>query len=126
MVSLVLLIRLLQVLLILVEGLLSDLVNQYVVAPICAVEDFLSSIIDNIVGQISDALESIFNTFQSLFGGSPIGGALDFISGAFDIIAAIVQFFTCDEEENCPGYDGWSFGSGSVLVVDSLKVLVKS
>tara|TARA_B100000073_G_C23743133_1_gene574341 strand:+ start:2296 stop:4926 length:2631 start_codon:yes stop_codon:yes gene_type:complete len=98
----------------LVEGLLTDLVNQYVVAPICAVEDFLSSIIDNIVGQISGALESIFGTFQSLFGESPIQSGLDFISGAFDIIAAVVQFFTCDEEENCPGYDGWSFGSGSV------------
>jgi len=98
----------------LVSNLLEDLINQYVIAPICAIEDFLASIIDNIVGQISGALESIFGAFQDLFGGNPLGGALDFISGAFDIIAAVVQFFTCDEEENCPGYDGWSFGSGSV------------
>ena len=98
----------------LVSNLLEDLINQYVIAPICAIEDFLASIIDSIVGQISGALESIFGAFQNLFGGNPLGDALDFISGAFDIIAAVVQFFTCDEQENCPGYDGWSFGSGSV------------
>ena len=99
----------------LIQGLLSDLVNQYVIAPICAVEDFLASIIDNIVGQISDALESVFDSLAGLFGGfSAFGGALDAVSSAFDIIAAIVQFFTCDEEEKCPGYDGWTIGSGTV------------
>jgi hypothetical protein len=102
----------------LVEGLLKDLVNKYVVGPICAVEDFLAKIIDNIVGQIAEGLESAFDTMNSLFGGAldVVSGALDLISGIFDAIANILEFFTCDEEKNCPVYDGWSLGSGSLAV----------
>ena len=102
----------------LVESLLKDLVNKYVIGPICAIEDFLGKVIENVLGQITDAIDSVFESLSSLFSGAldSIGGALDAISSVLGIASSILEFFTCDEEKNCPTYDGWTFGSGSVTM----------
>lgn len=101
-------------LLALVESLLKDLVNKYVIGPICAIENFLGQVIENILGQITDAIDSIFQSLSSLFGGAleGISSALDIVTSVLGIASSILEFFTCDEEKNCPTYDGWSFGAG--------------
>ena len=102
----------------LAESLLKDLVNKYVIGPICAIEDFLGKVIDNVLGVVTDALDEAFAALSSVFGGALdyIGGALDIVTSVLAIASSILEFFTCDEEKNCPGYDGWSFGSGSVAL----------
>ena len=98
----------------LIETLLKDLVNKYVTGPICAIENFLGQVIENILGQITDAIDSIFQSLSSLFGGAleGISGALDIVSSVLGIASSILEFFSCDEDKNCPTYDGWAFGAG--------------
>jgi len=99
----------------LVESLLKDLVNKYVTGPICAIENFLGQVIENVLGQITDAIDSVFQTLSSLFGGAleGISGALDIVSSVLGIASSILEFFSCDEDKNCPTYDGWTFGAGA-------------
>lgn len=112
----------------LVEFLLKDLVNKYVIGPICAVEDFLSKVIDNIIGEISDAVDSALSTINSLFGDAlgQAGQILDTVTAVFGAVGAILEFFTCDTAKKCPAYDGWSFGSGLIKMPDISGDLAKS
>jgi hypothetical protein len=86
----------------LLAGLFTNILDQFINAPLCAVENFLSNFLDSILGPIVSVIDSIFGSIGSLFG-SVLSG-ISQISSALDFISGILQFFSCDESKDCVPY----------------------
>lgn len=86
----------------LLANLLTGILDQLINAPLCAVENFLSGFLDTILGPITSTIQSVLAPINALIGG--VTGALGSLSGIFDFIAGITQFFSCDEEPDCIEY----------------------
>jgi hypothetical protein len=86
----------------LLARLLSNILDNYINAPLCAIEKFLSNFIDSILGPIVATIESIFATFSSLFG--KVTSALGSFSNILDVVTGIIEFFSCDQEPDCVEY----------------------
>ncbi len=91
-----------------IGGLLKDMLDKVISTPLCAAEQFLSKILDNIMDKMTGLLDGIFGKLKSLLGGimGLISGPMDAIGGLFgnifdalDYVAGIAEFFTCDEPE---------------------------
>jgi hypothetical protein len=76
--------------------LLTDLLANLVSGPICAVQQLISDFLNPILGQISSALSSVLGT---------IGNIAGLVASAFSLLSGILNFFKCDEQQQCPGYD---------------------
>jgi hypothetical protein len=95
----------------LLANLISNLLDQYINAPLCAAEGLLAGIIDNTLAPIASALETAFEPINSLMnsitgllgGGLEIGGINVF--SALEFIPGILQFFSCDEDKECVKYN---------------------
>lgn len=103
----------------LVKQLLEEIIDQYVNAPLCAVEQFLSSLLGSILGDITDAINSALAVLSSALGGaiSFVGSALDVLS----IISGVLSFLSCDEPPACTSGDQWSFWNGASCVLDDVS-----
>ena len=106
----------------LITSFLKEIINKYVNAPMCAIESMVGKILDNALGQISNALDSVFgpiNTIlSSLTGG--LSGALGSITGLVDQIAGVLQFLSCDESSELPQIREWS-PWGGINIQDPLS-----
>ena len=107
----------------LVLDLLNQLIDKYINAPMCAVEDFIAKILNNILGDVTSAIDSVLSTINSLIGkaSSFIGDVFD----ALDIITGFLQFLTCEEELDCSMNEEWSFWYGAKCFTDDLSENLK-
>jgi len=90
----------------LLANILSNLLDNFINTPLCAAESLLGNLLDSVLGPITSTLQSIFNTFNSLFGF--ISGGLDFVGSLFDaleFIPGIAKFFSCDDQQDCVEYN---------------------
>jgi hypothetical protein len=87
----------------LLANLLSKLLDQFINAPLCAVEKFLSNFVDSIIGPILSTLQAILAPINALIGG--ISSFLSSFEGVLDFISGILKFFSCDESPDCIQYD---------------------
>ena len=89
------------------EGLLDSILNKFINAPMCAVENIVSSLIDGVLGQITGLIDSIIGPLASFITGLT-GKAMNLIGSAFNalnMVMGILKFFQCDEEPSCSEYD---------------------
>lgn len=89
------------------EGLLDDILNKFINAPMCAAENIVSSLIDGVLGQITDLIDSVVGPLASFITGLT-GKAMNLIGSAFNalnMVMGILTFFQCDEEPSCAEYD---------------------
>jgi hypothetical protein len=94
----------------LLANILSGLLDNLINAPLCAVESMLADLLDKILGPITATLQSIFNSFNSLLSGITgfiIGGAgaVGSLFDALEFVQGIIQFFSCDESQDCIEYN---------------------
>jgi hypothetical protein len=94
----------------LLANILSGLLDNLINAPLCAVESMLGDLLDKILGPITATLQSIFNSFNSLLSGITgfiIGGAgaVGSLFEALEFVQGIIQFFSCDESQDCIEYN---------------------
>jgi hypothetical protein len=98
----------------LLANILSGLLDNLINAPLCAVESMLGDLLDKILGPITATLQSIFNSFNSLLSGITgflsqgldiIGGAVGSLFDALEFVQGIIQFFSCDESQDCIEYN---------------------
>jgi hypothetical protein len=88
------------------EGLLDDILNKFINAPMCAAENIVSSLIDGVLGQITDLIDSVVGPLASFITGLT-GKAMNLIGSAFNalnMVMGILTFFQCDEEPSCAEY----------------------
>ena len=99
----------------LVESLLTDIVDKYVNAPLCAAEafvgNFLSSILGDLTSGITDALSSVSEATS---------GITDTFFSGLDVLTGVLKFLSCEEDLDCQILDEWSFWDGSELTVDNI------
>ena len=89
------------------EGLLDDILNKFINAPMCAAENIVSSLIDGVLGQITGLIDSVVGPLASFITGLT-GKAMNLIGSAFNalnMVMGILTFFQCDEEPSCAEYD---------------------
>ena len=89
------------------EGLLDDILNKFINAPMCAAENIVSSLIDGVLGQITDLIDSVVGPLASFITGLT-GKAMNLIGSAFNalnMVMGILTFFQCDEEPSCSEYN---------------------
>ena len=91
----------------LIKNLLKNLLDKAINGPLCATEDLISGILDNILGNITKGLDSVLKPIMAFVAG--IGGAISSITtnifNALDMVTGILEFFKCDEEKSCPDYN---------------------
>lgn len=93
------------------KGLIGDIVNNYVMAPMCAAEKLVGDMIGNILGDVTGAIDQAVSSIQGL-----IDTAGDIAGGIFsvmDIVQGLLNFLKCDATPNCKYLDEWSFWNGS-------------
>jgi hypothetical protein len=99
----------------LVEGLLNDIVEKYVNAPLCAAEAFVGNFISSILGDLTSGITSALSFISEV-----TSGVTDSIFSGLDVLTGVLKFLSCEEELNCQILDEWSFWDGSQLTVDNI------
>ena len=118
--------KIIDTLLNLAKGFVENIVDGFVVAPICAAEKMVGDMIGNIVGEITGAIDTALSGI-----GGVIGAAAGIMDGAFkvvDFITGLLNFLKCDETPNCKYTNRWSFWNGeneAAEVSDALGDLLK-
>ena len=101
---------------------LKEVINNYVNAPMCAVENAINKMLDGAAQQVSGALDSVFGEIDSVIGGltAGLGGALGSVTSLASQIADILSFFSCDPASDVPEIREWSPFAG-IKVQDPLS-----
>lgn len=101
----------------LVLKLLNQIIDKYINAPMCAIENFIGSILSNILGQITGAIQQVLSIIQGIVG--QIGSIAGSIMSALDVVLGILNFLSCDEPLDCTMGDAWSFWKGASCAVEN-------
>lgn len=99
----------------LIKSLLTQLIDRYINAPLCAAESFISNLISSFLG---DLTSGILGALSGIAGVTLNVASLLF--QAFDILIGVLEFLSCDPDLDCQILDEWSFWDGSSLRVESL------
>jgi hypothetical protein len=108
----------------LVRRILNELINNFVIAPLCAIENLISALISDGLAPVLEAIDSILSQISNVIGISiSIVGKfteiLDFVTGIF-------KFFLCDEVLSCPEVEEWSFWDGVTNFTGDIQKLPSS
>lgn len=89
------------------KSLLSQMMDKFINAPLCAAENLLGGFLGGFLSDIADTISSVITPINAFIQGiaGQISGIAGSIMNALDFISGIVTFFTCDEEPACPQYD---------------------
>lgn len=97
------------------QSLLSGILDRFINAPLCAVENLIGGLIDDILNTVLDAVNAALTPVIALISGIT-GKALNLIMNLFsalDFVSGILSFFSCDEEPSCAEYDEITQAKGS-------------
>jgi len=87
----------------LVSKLLVNIVDKVVNVPRCFAEEFLSTVLGGVIGEVVSGVKSAL---------SAVSGVVDIAAGIADDIVGFLQdilsFLSCDDEPECPKVDTWS------------------
>ena len=92
----------------LVGNFLGQMLDRYINVPACAVQNFVGSLLGNVLGALGGAIDSIINSLSSL-----IGGAFSIAGSILGILGQIAGFLACEESQECPETREWNIFEGS-------------
>ena len=107
-----------------IKGLVESTLLEVVNFGVCAAEQFVGSLLNGIIDQISSGLESALGAVSSILG--PAFKILDFLTGAADILKSIKGFFTCEQTKSCASVKEWTIGYGPKNRAAANKALDKA
>ena len=99
---------------------LKNAVNKLINGPLCAVNNFVGSLLGKISGVIDGAVGAILGPIKSFL--SSIGGVNDIVGELTDVASSALSFLSCGQSPNCSEVTGWS-QSGGVVAPDILGTL---
>lgn len=82
--------------------------NKFINTPLCAVENIVSTLLGNLIGFISSAINAIIAPIESF-----VGGIFDVAGGVINFITDLLSFLSCEEKPECPGVTGWTPWQGA-------------
>jgi hypothetical protein len=101
---------------------LMQIIDRFINAPLCAVENFLGQLLGEIVSLIMGALDAILGPLEAIF------GAIDVALDVLNLLLDIIGFFSCNQDPECPEIREWSIwdGAGSNLSLDINSIFNKA
>ena len=111
-----------------IGGFLDQILDRFVTTPLCAVENFLGSLLGKISGIIDSALGAIMQPLKSLLAG--MGAATDALDDVMGFASDALSLLTCDVDPNCSQTETWNpldgAKPGATLDLDSIFDKAKS
>ena len=89
-----------------IGGFLNQILDRFVTTPLCAVENFLGSLLGKISGIIDSALGAIMQPLKSLLAG--MGAATDALDDVMGFASDALSLLTCDVDPNCSQTESWN------------------
>ena len=89
-----------------VGGFLNQIIDRFITTPLCAVENFIGSLLGKISGLIDTAIDSVMGPIKGLLAGMGVASsALDDVMGfATDALSLL----SCDEDPRCSEVKEWN------------------
>ncbi len=87
-----------------IVNLLKDLIDRFILVPLCAIENLLQSILSKILGLLTSVLGSI----ASLIGA--VAGIVDQVLG---FVIDLLSIFDCEPPKKCPDVNKWNLLEGA-------------
>lgn len=83
-----------------VGDLLLQMLDKFINGPMCLIENFISNLLDSILGPISAAI----NSAMALINGAlaSVVNLADSLFSALDFATGVLNFFKCDDDKACP------------------------
>lgn len=97
--------------------LLLDFLDKFINGPLCAIQEFVSNLLDQILSPIIDSVESVLNVI-----GEAIGNLATSILNALDFINDLIDFFKCETKPECPVVDSINLSGTSNAIPKSSKI----
>ena len=89
-----------------VGGFLNQIIDRFITTPLCAVENFIGSLLGKISGLIDTAIDSVMGPIKGLLAGMGVASSsLDDVM-VFDNDA--LSFLSCDEDPRCSEVKEWN------------------
>lgn len=107
-----------------VKGLLEDVIEKYINAPMCAVENFIGGVFGSILSEVSGVVQSALDEVTGL-----IGQVTKFVGDAFSVVETVfgfLKFLTCEEDVDCSMIEDWSLWYGAKCVTDEIPENTKN
>ena len=89
---------------------LKNAVNKLINGPLCAVNNFVGSLLGRISGVIDGAVGAILGPIKSFL--SSVGGVNDIIDDLTDVASSAMSFLSCAAAPSCDEVTAWSQGLG--------------
>ena len=89
---------------------LKNAVNKLINGPLCAVNNFVGSLLGRISGVIDGATDAILGPIKSFL--SSVGGVNDIIDDLTDVASSAMSFLSCAAAPSCDEVTAWSQGMG--------------
>ena len=103
-----------------VGNFLNQAINKLINGPLCAINNFVGSLLGRISGVIDGAVGAILGPIKSFL--SSVGGVNDIIDDLTDVASSAMSFLSCAASPNCSEVNAWS-QSGGVVAPDILGTL---
>ena len=100
---------------------LKSILDRYINAPLCAMENIVGSILGKLTGFVDSAINKLMKPLQAALGIVDIAGdALSFVTG-------VLSFISCDEKPACASSQGFSLWDGAepTATFDPLSLINK-
>ena len=89
-----------------VGGFLNQIIDRFITTPLCAVENFIGSLLGKISGLIDTAIDSVMGPIKGLLAGMGVASsALDDVMG---FATDALSFLSCDEDPRCSEVKEWN------------------
>jgi len=107
-----------------IKGLVESTLMEVVNFGVCAAEQFIGSLLNGIVDQISSGLESALGAVSKILG--PAFKIIDFLTSSVDVLKKVKAFFTCNQTKSCAKIKEWTIGYGPKNRAAANKALDKA
>ena len=89
-----------------VGNFLNQIMDRFINTPMCAVENFVGSLLGKISGLIDGAVNSVMSPIKSLLSG--MGAATSAIDDVLGFATDALSFLSCDEDPRCSEVKEWN------------------
>ena len=89
-----------------VGGFLNQIIDRFITTPLCAVENFIGSLLGKIRGLIDSSIDAVMGPIKGLLAGMGVASsALDDVMG---FATDALSFLSCDEDPRCSEVKEWN------------------
>ena len=97
-----------------VGGFMKDILDRFINAPLCAVENFVGGLLGNITGILDMSIDGILGPIKGLISG--LGGAIDIGGDLMGFATDALSILDCKPDPKCSDVKEWSAGAGPVSI----------